>query len=206
MSRGNRLRIKGLDLQAGGFPASLPEVIGGLLAHPGVGRRFEHHFQPDCKFRGDGSLSLQHLGQPLSIDIEPAGRFTDGKAKGVQDFFLDNDSRMRWIMHSHKMCLSMVIFIVHYLHISFDKSKGHPPVGLHRDRPGVMSTAFQRVQTKTWNIHVIGACRHFKPRQDMGQFFGVSGLYARFAAGTIKSFQAFVKKALNHVFTIILFW
>lgn len=134
MSRDNRLRIKGFDLQAGGVPAGLPEIIGGLLAHPGVGRGFE-------------------------------------------------------------------IFIVHYLHISFDKSKGHPPVGLHRDRPGGMSTALQRVQTENMECPCHRGMSPLQARARIwASFFGMSGLYARFAAGTIKSFQAFVKKALNHIY------
>jgi len=64
----------------------------------------------------------------------------------------------------------VVIEIIDFKYMAFDKSKNYPPIGSNRDCPESIEFAFQRVRFESWKIHILHCAGCIQAREDVAQF------------------------------------
>lgn len=92
----------------------------------------------------------------------------------------------------------MVIFVIHNVSITTGKTECQAPIAADFHRPDSFAFAFQLVQCKTRQIHVLGRFSLIQVGQDQAQPIRMLCLNSRFAPGAIKPFQAFVCETPDH--------
>ena len=92
----------------------------------------------------------------------------------------------------------MVIFVMHNVGITIGKIECYAPIAADFYRPDPFAFAFQLVQCKTRQIHVLGRFGLIQVGQNQSQPIGVFYLNSRFAPGAIEPFQTLVREAPDH--------
>src|SRR5438105_7595826 len=94
-------RLERADFYVAGPLASLPQIVSGLQAEPGVGARPEALRKPDGHVDRDTRSPVQEVGKCLPCHPEPGGGFGHRQAEWLQTLAADNPARMWRIMHRH---------------------------------------------------------------------------------------------------------
>jgi hypothetical protein len=91
----------------------------------------------------------------------------------------------------------MIVHIVNVKDLVAFKTKNHPPIATHRDRPESIALTLKLVQSQTGQGQISWMRRGVKKAEYQPQPVSVRGLNSRFTACYEKSLQAFMGEPLD---------
>ena len=179
------------------------QIVDVLQSQPHVGAGLEVAFKAQRHFWRDGTMTIDNLGDRFAADTKQLGGVGDTQAHLVQHLLLEDFTGMRGGEHTHSsifhFCYELVIiFVVHQLDVSINKSKGDAPVGPHGYRPVAIPVAREGVQVETGQVSVTGHGGHVEHGKNVLQFLHMFGLNTTSVTLFIKDLKSFVFKALDH--------
>ena len=92
----------------------------------------------------------------------------------------------------------MVIQIIDFSRMALNKSKDHSPIGSNRDRHETVQWTLQRVQVKSWKIHILHGTGCIQACEDVSQLHQMFRHNAARVVVLVEAFQPLVAEGLNH--------
>lgn len=91
------------------------------------------------------------------VRVTPRGSrsLRDREAERLDALAEHNTAGMWRILHRHGETSSVVVKIIDFERIAFNKSKDNPPISSNRDSPKAMQVPLQSVQAESGKIHVL---------------------------------------------------
>ena len=143
-------------------------------------------------------LPLTSSERVVRVTPRARGRLRDGEAERLDALAKNNAAGMRRILHRHGETSLVVIQIIDFKRMAFNKSKDHSPVGSYRCRPKALQLSLEHVEIETGKIHILHGTGCIQASEDIAQLGRMFRHNATRVVILIKAFQPLVAERLNH--------
>ena len=92
----------------------------------------------------------------------------------------------------------MVVDIIHPFGVPFLKRESDPPISGYLHGPLPLPIPFERVEARSWEIHIFDSLRRLEPVEYIRQLPGLFGLDAFLRPVVEKVLQPFMPEAFDH--------
>jgi len=92
----------------------------------------------------------------------------------------------------------VVIEIIDFKRMAFNKSKDHSPIGSYRYRPKTLKRPLERVKTETGKVHILDGTGCIQACEDIAQLGQMFRHNAARVVVLVEPFQPLVAERLDH--------